>query len=61
MSMRDMERNKAYHKEYNEWLEGKGEDIREFQAEHPEIIQEKITENEESIMPDDSSVPALVG
>ena len=57
MSMRDVERNKAYHKEYNEWLEGKGKDIREFDGEHPKAIQERL--NEGSLSPDNSRAVAL--
>jgi len=49
MSMRDVERNKVYHKEYNEWLKGEGKDIREFKGEHPEAIQEKIGEGSPSL------------
>ncbi|GAI54523.1 unnamed protein product [marine sediment metagenome] len=57
MSMRDTEKNKAYHKEYNEWLNGKVGDIREFPGEHPEVIQERL--NEGSLSPDHSRALAL--
>ena len=56
MSMRDTQKNKVYHQEYNEWLEGKG-DLREFEGEHPEAIQEKI--NEGSFSPDHRRAVAL--